>query len=163
VVGKSGDTGVALAEVYDASAAGSFSAASPRLTNISARVEVGTGGNILIAGFVIGGTTSATVLVRGSGPALTPFGVSGVLPDPELLLYRSNGDGTNTLMATNTGWGGDAQITFVAESVGAFSWGPAATPDSAILATLSPGAYTVEVEGAKGDTGVALVEVYAVP
>jgi hypothetical protein len=51
----------------------------------------------------------------------------------------------------------------VAASVGAFSWGSTATPDSALLLTLSPGAYTAQVSGASGDTGIALVEVYEVP
>jgi len=162
IAGASGDTGVALAEVYDATPVANYTSSSPRLINISARVEVGTGGNILIAGFVIGGTTSKTVLIRGSGPALTPFGVPGVLPDPELALYQSNSDGTSTLLKSDLGWGGDTQIAATAASVGAFSWGTSATPDSAILITLPPGAYTAQVSGASGDTGVALVEVFEV-
>jgi sugar lactone lactonase YvrE len=162
VAGSSGDTGVALAEVYDATPAGTFTASSPHLVNLSARVMVGKGSNILIVGFVIGGTTSKTVLIRGSGPALTAFGVSGVLPDPELQLYQSNGDGTSTLLQSNTGWGGNTQIAATAASVGAFSWGSSATPDSAILVSLSPGSYTAQVSGASGDTGIALVEVYDV-
>jgi hypothetical protein len=160
--GASGDTGVALAEVYDATPPGTYTPSSPRLINISARVQVGTGGNVLIAGFVIGGTTSKTVLIRGSGPALAAFGLSGVLPDPQLQLFQSNADGTSTLLQADTGWGGDTQIAATAASVGAFFWGTAATPDSAILVTLPPGAYTAEISGASGDTGVALVEVYDV-
>jgi hypothetical protein len=54
IAGQSGDTGIALAEVYDATPAGAYTPASPRLVNISARVQVGTAGNILIAGFVVG-------------------------------------------------------------------------------------------------------------
>jgi hypothetical protein len=124
---------------------------------------VGTGANILIAGFVVGGTTSKTVLLRASGPALAPFGVSGTLSDPQLSLYRSNADGTSTLLSSNTGWGGNAQIAAAAGSVGAFRWGSQGTPDSAILVTLPPGAYTAQVQGASGDTGIALVEAYDVP
>jgi hypothetical protein len=161
ISGASGDTGVALVEVYDATQSPTLS--SPRLINISARVQVGTGGNNLFAGFVIGGTTAKTLLVRASGPALVPFGVSGTLPDPQLQLYRSNSDGTSTLLGTDTGWGGDSQIAATAASIGAFSWGTSATPDCAILVTLSPGAYTAQVSGASGDTGTALVEVYEVP
>jgi hypothetical protein len=82
----------------------------------------------------------------------------GTLPDPELQLYSGT-----TLLESNTGWGGNAQIASVAASVGAFSWGSSATPDSALLVTLPPGAYTAQVSGASGDTGVALVEVYEVP
>jgi hypothetical protein len=162
IVGASGDTGMALAEVYDATAAGSYLPTSPRLTNIAVRDQVGTGGGILIGGFVIGGSTSKTVLIRASGPALNAFGVPGTLPDPQLRLYQSNGDGTSTLLSSNTGWGGSAQIAMAAASVGAFSWGGAATADSAILVTLPPGDYTADVAGASGDTGVALLEVYDV-
>lgn len=106
ITGTSGDTGVALAEIYDATATGAYTPASPRLINISARTDVGTGGDGLIAGFVIGGATSKTVLIRASGPALSAFGLSGVLADPQLQLYQSNGDGTSTLLEGNTGWGG---------------------------------------------------------
>jgi uncharacterized repeat protein (TIGR03803 family) len=163
IAGATGDTGVALVEVYDATLPGAYTPASSRLTNISTRAQVGTGGNILIAGFVIGGTTSTTVLIRGSGPALAAFGLSGVLPDPQLRLYQSNGDGTSSLLQSNTGWGGVSQFSATADSVGAFSWGSAATPDSAILVTLAPGAYTAQVSGASGDTGISLIEVYEVP
>jgi len=98
---------------------------------------------------VIGGSTSKTVLIRASGPALAPFGVAGTLPDPKLQLYESIG-GTSTLLQSNSGWGGGAQIAATAASVGAFSWGSSPTLDSAILVTLTPGAYTAEVSGAGG-------------
>lgn len=162
VAGASGDTGVALLEVYDATASGAYTVSSPRLINLSARMQVGTGGDILIAGFVIGGSTSKTVLIRGSGPALTQFNLSGVLPDPLLQLYQSNGDGTSTLLESDLGWNADPLISSVASSVGAFSWGSSATPDSAVLVTLEPGAYTAQVSGVSGDSGVALAEVYEV-
>lgn len=162
IAGATKDTGVALVEVYDATPSGARTPGSPRLTNISTRAQVGSGGNILIAGFVVGGTTSTTVLIRGSGPALTSFGVPGVLPDPELRLYHSNADGSSTLLQSNAGWNGDTQIAATAASAGAFSWGSSATPDSALLVTLAPGAYTAQVSGANGDQGVALIEVYEV-
>ena len=163
IAGASGDKGIALAEVYDFPAS-TYSAEEPRLINISSRTQVGTGGDILIAGFVIGGTTSMTVLIRASGPALSQFSVPGVLPHPALSLYRSNGDGTSSLVETDVGWGGSALISghATSASVGAFSWGTVATPDSAIVVTLPPGAYTAQISGALGDTGVALVEVYEV-
>ena len=163
IYGQSGDTGVALGEVYDAEPAGSRVATTPRLINLSGRGQVGTGAGELIAGFVIGGTTSETVLVRGSGPALGQLGVSGALADPLLQLYRLNSDGTSTLIGSNAGWKADAQIAATAASVGAFSWGTSATADSAILMTLPPGAYTAGISGASGDTGISLVEVYEVP
>jgi hypothetical protein len=162
VSGASGDTGVALAEVYDATSSGSRLPTTPRLINISGRAQVGTGGNVMIAGFVVAGATSKTVLIRASGPALSQFGIAGALPDPLLKLYQDTSGGPSTLMGTDAGWGGDTQIAAAAASVGAFSWG-AASPDSALLITLPPGAYTAEVAGSSGDTGVALVEVYEVP
>jgi hypothetical protein len=158
IQGQSGDTGVALVEVYDATPAGTYTPASPRLVNISTRVMVGSGGNILIAGFVIGGSSAKTVLIRASGPALAAFGVTGTLPDPQLSLYSGT-----TLLDGNDGWGGNAEISSAAASVGAFGWSSATSNDSAILVTLPPGAYTAQIAGASGDTGVALIEVYEVP
>lgn len=158
VSGQNGDSGVALAEIYDDTPNGAYTPISPRIINISARVQVGTGGNVLIAGFVIGGSTSRTVLIRASGPALIPFGVTGTLADPQLQLNSAAG-----LIAANSAWGGNAQIAASAASVGAFTWQFPSSNDSAILVTLPPGAYTATVSGASGDTGVALVEVYEVP
>ena len=146
-----------MAEVYDATPSGTYSPSIPRIVNISARVQVGTGGDILIAGFVIGGATSETVLIRASGPALAAFGVAGTLSDPQLQLYSGQ-----TVLGENAGWGGNAQIANVAKSVGAFPW-TAGSDDSALLVTLPPGAYTAQVAGLSGDTGVALIEVYEVP
>jgi len=157
VAGQSGDTGVALVELYDATPSGTYTPSSPRLINISTRVNVGTGGNILIAGFVIGGSTSETLLIRASGPALTQFGVGGTLPDPQLKLYTGS-----TLLGTSNGWFGNLAVANAAASVGAFPWSDPSSHDSAILVTLAPGAYTAQVSGASGDTGVALIEVYEV-
>ncbi len=158
IAGETGDTGVALAEIYDATPAGGYTATSPRIVNISARVQVGTGGNILIAGFAIGGNTSRTVLIRASGPALGEFGVTGTLADPQLQLFSGA-----TVLQSNTAWGGNPQVAAAAASVGAFPWSSTGSKDSAILVTLPPGAYTAQVSGATGDTGIALVEVYEVP
>ncbi|HEY1765863.1 MAG TPA: family 16 glycosylhydrolase [Opitutaceae bacterium] len=131
-----------------------------KLINISTRGFVGTGANALIAGFVIGGPSAKTVLIRASGPALAtePFNISGTLPDPELQLYSGS-----TVVASNEGWGGNSVIVAAAAQVSAFAWSDAASSDSALLATLSPGAYTAIVSGASGDTGVSLLEVYDVP
>jgi hypothetical protein len=159
VAGNNNGTGVALAEVYDLTASASFTATTPRLTSISSRVKVGTGDNILIAGFVIGGSSAQTVLIRASGPALDQFGVPGTLHDPMLTLYRSD----STAIVTNIGWAGDPQIVSTAASVQAFPWTSATSNDSALLITLPPGLYSAGVAGARGDTGVALVEVYEVP
>ena len=131
-----------------------------KLINISTRGFVGTGASALIAGFVIGGPSPKTVLIRASGPALAadPFNISGTLPDPELQLYSGS-----TVVASNEGWGGNSVIAAAAAQVSAFAWSDAASGDSALLTTLSPGAYTAIVSGASGDTGISLLEVYDVP
>jgi hypothetical protein len=163
VSGESGDTGDALLEIYDATPAGSYTSASPRLINLSARVNVGQGAaNALFAGFVIEGSTALTVLIRASGPAIAaaPFNVPVTLPDPALTLqYQSSG----AVIASNTGWNGATDISYAASKIGAFSWGQSATADSALLITLPPGNYNAVVAGASGDSGVTLVEVYEIP
>ena len=156
ILGANGTTGIALAEVYDADPAGSAS----RLTNVSARTQVGTGAGILIAGFVISGNAPKTVLIRGVGPTLGLFGVTGVLADPRLALFSGS-----TQTATNAGWGtasNAAQIATTAASVGAFAL-PANSADSVILVTLQPGTYSAQVSSVSGATGIGLVEVYEVP
>lgn len=163
ISGATSDTGVTLVEVYDATSSGSITQTTPRLTNLSARVQVGVGLNVVYAGFVIGGTGNETVLIRASGPALAqaPFNLAGTLPDPKLTLTNV-GVSPNTVLATNTAWGGSTAIATAAASVGAFPW-IASSNDSAILVTLPPGNYTAGVQGASGDTGIALVEIYEVP
>jgi hypothetical protein len=158
VSGQSGDTGNVLAEVYDTTPAGTYAPSAPRLVNISSRVWVGTGGDILIAGFVIGGSTARTVLIRASGPALVQYGVGGPLTDPQLQLFSGA-----TAFASDRGWGGAPEIMSAAGTVGAFPWNDAASLDSALLITLLPGSYTAQISSASGATGVALVEIYEVP
>ncbi len=156
VVGKNNGTGIALAEIYDASAAPA--ATNPRLINVSARAQVGAGGNILIAGFVVGGTTARTVLIRAIGPGLAIFGVTGTLADPRLQLFSGP-----VVIRENDNWGGDAQLTSIGTSVGAFSIADAQSRDAMLLVTLPPGSYTAQVAGVNNGTGVALVELYEVP
>lgn len=159
ITSADGTTGTALAEIYDGSPA--FSASTPRLLNVSARTEIG-GGNLLIAGFVVTGQAARTVLIRGIGPALAGFGVRNALPDPQLTLLR---DGV--LVATNEDWYDVANalaLIAAATQVGAFAL-PPASRDAALLLSLPPGSYTVQVgAGAAGSsTGSALIEVYEVP
>jgi beta-glucanase (GH16 family) len=132
---------------------------SSKLSNISTRGFVGTGSSGLIAGFVVDGSSPKMVLVRASGPAIAaaPFNVPGTLPDPLLQVYSGS-----AVIASNRGWGGNAPVAAAAAEVGAFAWSDPASGDSALLMTLSPGAYTAIVSGASGDTGVSLVEVYDV-
>jgi sugar lactone lactonase YvrE len=157
ITGTAGATGVALAEIYDATAANAYTATTPRLTNVSARTQVGTGGDILIAGFVIGGQTSKTVLIRAVGPTLGAFGVPGVLANPKLELFTGS-----TKINENDNWGGAPALSEAFLSVAAFPL-PAASADAVLLVTLAPGSYTAQVSGVDGTTGVALVEVYEIP
>jgi hypothetical protein len=155
VSGVNNITGVALAEVYEVSAAGT------RLENISTRAEVGTGANIIIPGFVIAGSGTEALLARADGPVLSEFGVGGVLAQPSLSVFNNSGTAT----ASNTGWGTNsdpAQIASAAASVGAFAL-PSGSADSALIVNLTAGAYTMQVSGVNNTTGVALAEVYEVP
>jgi GH35 family endo-1,4-beta-xylanase len=131
-----------------------------QLINISTRALVGTDANVMIAGFVLQGSASKTVLIRASGPGLTQFNVPGVLVDPVLDVYSGS-----TVLASNDNWDDDAAkrdaIQQAALAVGAFGWNPG-SKEAALLLTLNPGAYTAIVSGKNGSTGVSLVEVYEV-
>ena len=156
VSGVAGSTGNVLAELYDATPAGSFTASTPRLINVSVSKQIATGGS-LTAGFVIGGGTARTVLVRAIGPGLAAFGLTGTMADPKLSLFS----GSNTIQE-NDNWGGDAQITAAGSAVGAFAIADRAGKDAMMLVTLAPGNYTATVSGT-GAGGTVLVEVDEVP
>ena len=158
VSGKNAATGIALMEAYDAATTTS----AAHLVNMSARTLVGTGGSILIAGFAVQGDVTKQLLIRAIGPSLTQFGVTGVLADPQLALFRA---GETTPLQQNDNWlsaTNSAQVSLASAQVGAFGL-PAVAKDSAMLVTLAPGSYTAQVSGVGGTTGVALVEIYEVP
>ncbi len=142
--------GVVLVEAYD-----SGTGFTPRLVNVSARNRAGTGDDILIAGFTVGGTGSLPLLVRAVGPRLQAFGVTGFLVDPKLEIYDSAG----AKVTENDNWAGSLAATFSA--VGAFELA-AGSRDAALLTSLPPGSYTAQVSGVGGGTGEALVEIYEV-
>jgi hypothetical protein len=149
--------GVVLIEAYDVTP--NVTLATPKPVNVSTRGPVGTGANIMIAGFVIDGAASRRLLIRGAGPTLAQFGVQGVLADPQLELFSGA-----TSLAKNDDWaGGDdaAQIAASSTAAGAFPLGNG-SKDSAMLLMLAPGAYTVHLGGVNSTSGVALVEVYDV-
>ncbi len=149
-------SGAVIAEIYDASPAATFAAATPRLVNVSVLKSIGTS---LTAGFVVGGNASRTVLIRAIGPTLAGFGVGGTVADPQLALFNAAG----TKIGENDNWGGGAALTAAFDSVGAFRLSPATSRDAALVLTLAPGNYTVQVSGVGNTTGTALVEVYEVP
>jgi hypothetical protein len=133
---------------------------SVRLVNLSTRAQVGTGGNILIPGFVVSGLGMETLLIRADGPALSQFSVAGVLALPSLSVFDQAGN----VIATNTGWGTNsdpALVATTAAAVGAFAL-PSNSADCALIVSLPPGAYTAQVTGVNNTTGVALAEIYEV-
>jgi sugar lactone lactonase YvrE len=149
-------TGLVIAEVYDATPESSFTATTPRLINVSVLKEFGTG---FTAGFVIRGQTSKTVLIRAVGPGLANVGLtSGFVADPQLVLFGAN----STQIDQNNDWGGTPALVAAFNAVGAFQL-PANSRDAALVATLQPGDYTVQVSGVGGGTGLGIVEVYDVP
>jgi hypothetical protein len=161
VSGNTATSGVALAEVYDDTAAGSYTASTPRLVNLSCNTQIAQGG-MLTAGFVVGGATAKTVLIRATGPALAALGVQGTIPDPQIALHTTV-SGNDTVVVSNAGWGGDPQITAVSNSVYAFALTNPSSKDSVVLATLAPGTYTAVASSVSGAAGIVLIEVYEVP
>jgi uncharacterized protein YjiK len=145
--------GTVLVEAYDTG-----TAMLPRLINLSALNYVGTGSQIMIAGFTVSGTGKKNILVRAVGPTLTTLGVGSVLADPKLELY----DGS-TLIKSNDDWDPSLATTF--SSVGAFALTPG-SKDAAFTASVDAGighSYTAQVSGVNGGTGTAIVELYELP
>jgi hypothetical protein len=129
--------------------------ATAPLQNISTRAQVLTSGKVLIGGFVLIGAGTQEVLVRGLGPTLADFGVTGALADPILELHHLDNQGQDSVVAINDNWKQTQQAAIQAT-------GKAPTHDSeaAILQTLAPGNYTAILAGKNSTTGVGLVEVY---
>ena len=146
-----------LTHIFSSSAAG---AGDHAIVNISTLGKVGAGGETLVSGFVTSGTANRTVLVRAIGPTLAAFGVTDALAQPVLSVYQ----GTR-LVATNSAWGGvngassDA-LTDAFDRAGAFRLVDEGSRDAALILSLPPGAYTVQVKSADAAGGSALLEVY---
>jgi hypothetical protein len=142
---------------------------SSRLINLSARVFVGSGSEVPVAGFVVTGASPFQLLLRADGPALGGFDVTGALPDPSLCLF----DALSAVIAANTGWGNStvagpsssrvmaqAATSSIFDQVYAFPLA-AGSLDSALVADVpSGGAFTVQVASASGTTGVGMIELY---
>jgi hypothetical protein len=158
IEGRSGGTGVALGEAYDGDLWG-----TAQLVDVSARTWVGQGDNSLIAGFVVGGESSKTLLIRAVGPTLADpaYNAQGVLTNPVLRLYRL---GETSPLFQNDNWetiSYSGEIAATAQLSGAFELLPGSN-DAVLLLTLLPGGYTAVVSSADTTTGVALIEVYEV-
>jgi hypothetical protein len=143
VRGVNDTTGIALVEAYDLDLG-----ADSILANISTRGLVQTGDNVMIGGIIILGTDAQEVLLRAIGPSLP---LTGALADPTLELHDKDG----VIIATNDDWRTDQEADIMATTIP-----PTDDAESAILATLTPDAYTAIVRGKDNTTGVALVEAY---
>jgi hypothetical protein len=119
--------------------------------NISTRMEVRTGDQVLIGGFIITGNDPKQVVLRAIGPSLAPFGITDPLPDPVLELHGAD----ESLITMNDNWKDTQQ-----SEIEASGFQPSNDLESAIITTLDPGSYTAIVSGKDGGTGVGLVEGY---
>ena len=147
VRGKNATTGVGLVEVYDLD-----SAADAKLANISTRGLVQTGENVMIGGFIAGGSNgSVRVILRAIGPSLAQAGVANPLSDPTMELR----DGSGTVIASNDNWKQTQQTEIEGTGVA-----PTNDAESAIVTNLVPGSYTAVVRGVNDSQGVGLIEVY---
>ncbi|MBA3544013.1 MAG: hypothetical protein H0T83_06200 [Chthoniobacterales bacterium] len=146
VRGQDGGSGIALVEAYDLSGF-----ADSTLANVSSRGQVGTGDDVLIAGFILGGGGggSTRVAVRALGPSL---GLNGEgLSDPTIELY----DGDGLLLGSNDNWK-DTQE----QEISSAGLAPGDDAEAALIMTLPPADYTAIVRGKDETSGIALVEVY---
>ncbi|MBA3353115.1 MAG: hypothetical protein H0U23_11980 [Blastocatellia bacterium] len=132
-----------------------FEPVTEKLRNISARGLVGTGDDVLIGGFIVGGNALANnaVVARAIGPSLAQAGVTNPLADPTLELRDSSGG----IVISNDDWQ-DSQEDQITES----GLAPSDPNESAVYATLPAGNYTAVVRGAGETTGTALVEIYSI-
>jgi hypothetical protein len=149
VRGNGGTSGIGLVEVYDLS-----QAVLSKLANISTRALVGTGNDIVIAGFILGNTNgNDRIVLRGIGPSLNAFGLANALANPTLELRNSNG----AILASNDNWQDDPAQ---AAELTAAGLAPTNASESAIAITLGPGQYTALLSGVGNTTGVGVIEVY---
>lgn len=151
VRGVGNTTGVALVEVYAIE-----NGTNSKLANISTRGDVQTGDNVMIGGFIIGGSGGGftSVIVRGIGPSLASAGLTNVLADPMIELYNANGD----LLDSNDNWMDDLNMQSVIDN----GLAPSDPSESALFKILPQGTYTAILSGVGGTTGIGLVETYDV-
>ncbi|MCR6655826.1 MAG: endo-1,4-beta-xylanase [Opitutus sp.] len=130
------------------------------LTRTSARGQCGTGSATLQLGFVIEGKAPRKVLIRGLGPALATEGVSGVLANPQISVYRGS-----TLIAYNDNWTTNGNLSALKKAQKSLKVKPQLTKsskDAALLLELLPGTYVVTAK-AKSGKGTALIDVSLLP
>jgi hypothetical protein len=122
------------------------------LANISTRMKVGLGQNVLIGGFIIQGTQAKQLIIRAIGPSLSANGITGAISDPTLELHNSAGG----VIASNDDWQDGPQ----ASQIQNLGFAPGSRAESAMMVTLSPGSYTAIVSGYNSAQGIGLIEAY---
>jgi hypothetical protein len=157
--GKRVGEGEKLSYIFSASAVASSGAA---MSNISMLARVTGGDDALTSGFVISGQTPRRVLVRAVGPSLAGFGLADPLELPQLTVFKGG-----RVIGSSEGWGKDEDtikvLTEAFDRAGAFRLQDGASRDAAIILTLQPGPYTMQVKSADRQAGAALLEVYEIP
>ncbi len=129
------------------------------LLNLSTRVRVLTDDNIGIAGFVITGTATKRVVIRGIGPSLVQRNLTGLLADPTLELHTTDANNQDMIVGSNDNWQDDpAQKTEIQND----GLAPSDPAESAMVISLAPGRYTVFLRGKNRGTGIGLIELYDV-
>ena len=128
-------------------------AAPGRLVNLATRMQVGTGNDVLIAGFIMRGSAPKKLAIRALGPST---GLPGAVMNPTLELHDSSG----AILATNDDW----QSAANKQDVSDVSLAPSSPAESVILTTVPSDAngkaYTAIMRGASNSTGLGVVEVY---
>jgi hypothetical protein len=150
VRGQNNGTGVALVEVFDLAPQ-----SDSRLANVSTRGLVSTGDNLMIGGFIAGGSGggTTTVLIRGLGPSLAASGVSNLLENPTFELYNANG----AFIGGNDDWNPSIPNYYDVRAAG---FGPQNAMEAAYVSDVAAGNYTVILRGKSNGTGVGLLEIY---
>jgi outer membrane protein assembly factor BamB len=154
---RDGRSGTALVEIYDVRP----DATDATLTNVSTLARLSANSE-LIPALVVGGDAPIRVLIRAVGPTLRSFGRTDVLQRPRIDVLAQD---THAVLASNSGWtagGITGDLNGAGALVGAFPL-PAGSTDAALITTLAPGAYSIQVTGINGSLGEALVEVYLLP
>jgi hypothetical protein len=132
-----------------------------RLINVASRSQTGTGNEAHILGFVVTGARPKSLLIRGVGPTLSSYGVTGALADPTLAVF----DVAGRQLFANDNWNDSAaavEIRAAAQRTGGFALAEG-SKDAAVLVSLDPGVYSVQVAANGSGSGVSLVEVYELP
>lgn len=151
----SGQTGVGLMELYE------LDSTASRAVNLSTRTYVEPGEKILIGGVVVSGFAPKRVLLRAVGPTLGNFGLKSAMANPRLTVFNAN----QVIVGENDDWGSTSaspDVATAAATAGAFVL-PDGSKDAALVMTLNPGNYTLQMSGKDGGGGVALVEIYELP